>query len=156
MIRGIFNWLKKATKAKKIAAYDIGATSMRDSGFIIPEGVFEPGVIDMAESYAVTARADFLTQIVSMAHMEFIIHSLDERRFVLAKHQDGQILIFELEDTQHGCHIEVMQFKNATYFKLSNAVFIASTLNGETRAEDEATYRYYTEKLDPATLEIAA
>ena len=147
----------KATKAKKIEAYDISVTAIDEDGsYVMPEALPSERTYDMAENYAVTCRSDCMTKLFKMGHMEFLLHNIDQRRFVLAHHQDGAILIFEVEDTAHGTSIEVNQMHQGTYFKLTNARLVASTLNGEVRAEDEKAYAFYTIELDPAKLEIAA
>lgn len=157
MIRGIFAWLMKAVQAKKVEAYDISVTAIDEDGsYMMPEALPSEYVYDMAENYAVTCHADCMTQLFKMGHMEFLLHNIDQRRFILAHHQDGAILIFEIEDTNSGTRIEVDQMHQGTYFKLTNARLIASTLNGEVRTEDEKTYAFYTIELDPAKLEIAA
>ena len=159
MIRGIFAWLMKATKAKKVEAYDISVTSVDEDGsYVMPEALPQDSdcAYGMAVNYAVTCQANCMTQLFKMGHMEFLLHNIDQRRFILAHHQDGAILIFEVEDTSSSTYIEVDQMHQGTYFKLTNAKLIASTLGDEVRAEDEKTYAFYTIELDPATLEIAA
>ena len=157
MIRGIFSWLKKAVKLRTIGSCDISVTSLKENDFyIIPEGMYPEGGCAMAENYIHTCHADPLTQYVAMGHIQFLYHNIDQRRFVLARHDDGHIYIFEVNDPEECVYTEVNQFSAATYFRLWNAKLIAVTLNGEARVENKKAYAFYTDALDPATLEIAA
>ena len=156
MIKGIFNWLKKAVQAKAVEAYDITIAPIgAKDQFAIPEAMADEPGYDMAENYAVNSCATDMTQFYQMGRTEVLIHNVDQRRFVLAHHNDGTILVFEVEDPSTGNFIEVDQMHRGTHLRLSNAKFIARTTNGVDNAEDAKTYDFYTSRLDPAELEIA-
>ena len=153
MISGIFTWLRKAVGKKKVEPYDIMATSIsREGGYVIPEGDYSNHACDMAENFAVTCPASCYTQLYTIGHLEFLIHNIDQRRFALVKHEDGTILVFELEDANAGVYIKVNQFRSTSYFEMTNTRLIASMHNESVRINDTKRYDFYTKELDPATL----
>ena len=152
-IKGIFNWLKLARKAAKIAEYELNTAAInRKDCFEIPEGMYENSPGEVAEEYTVACRSNCLTKTFLMGHMEFIMHNVDKRRFVIARHDDGHFYLFELINTDAGTMIQVDQYELATFFKITNTKLIATTLEDETVIEDAKAYKYYTSKLDPKSV----
>ncbi len=154
MIRGIFSWLKKAVKAKKITACDIVVAPVEGDGYYFtPEGEVSNRVAnDMAKSYNAISCSNGLTQVIKICHYEFVVHNIDSDRFVLARHDGGTVKIFKLDNPTRNLYIEVNQFYKSSNFKLSNAALVASVDGDVTEVIDKSTYMHYTKELDPSIL----
>jgi hypothetical protein len=158
MIRGIFAWLTKAVKAKKIEAYDIEVAPVKGNGYYYtPEGeTSNRASSDMAKSYCAISCSNELTQVIRICGYEFIAHNIDTHRFVLAKHDSGAVHIFKVNNPCKGVSIEVNQFHKSSNFKLSNTALVARIDDDTVEITDKSTYEYYTKLLDPATIGEAA